>query len=198
MWPSTHQSLLCAVRDPQDAAAWEEFAARYRAGLMTLFLREFGLRSDLAEEAAQLVMLKLFRALQQFRYDERQSFRGWLSTVARRTAIDMLRSEARRPDVGVGGSAIVDVLQNYPDFQKSLSDVLEAQLRRELLEQAESRVKARLAEDSTWQVYLAYKRGDPPAEIAGSLGMSVSAVYKAKSRVAEKLRREICRMTAVD
>lgn len=190
-------SLLQAVGDPRDALAWEQFVARYRPGIVRLCQQEFRLGQDHAEEAAQEVLIKLLGAMRRFRYDANGSFRRWLTTVARRTAIDFLRSEGRRLDAAVGGSAMTNVMQALPDPEDRLADALEAELRRDLLETAESQVKFRLTEDSTWAVYEAYQRGEQPAEIAKALGMSLATTYKAKSRVVEALRREISQLTAV-
>lgn len=197
MWPSTHLSLLHAVSDPSDSVAWERFSARYRESLLRLCRREFQLRGDVAEEVAQEVLMKLISAMQRFRYDAGGSFGSWLATVTRRTAIDFLRGEGRRLDGAAGGSVTLSVLQNVSGPEERLADALVWELRRELLETAESRVKSRLTEESTWAVYKGYQRGEPPAEIAKSLGVTLAAVYKAKSRFVEALRREISLLTAV-
>ena len=47
-------------------------------------------------------------------------------------------------------------------------------------------------EDRTWQAFWRVAaEGRPPADIADELGMTLHAVYKAKSRVLCRLRREL-------
>ena len=197
MWPSTHLSLLQGVHDQADQDAWSRFADSYRDGIVKICCRELGMKSEAAEEAAQEVLLKLLSTMQQFRYDAGGSFRGWLATVARRTAIDLLRSEGRRLDLATGRSSVADIVNGLPDPAERLGATLQTELRQDLLAVAEVEVKKRLKEPTTWSVYLAYKRGEEAPAIAETHGMEVSTVYKAKSRIIQMLQREISRLTSV-
>lgn len=56
-------------------------------------------RRDLAEEATQQTFVKAWRAAASF--DTTRELAPWLATIARRTAIDIHRREARRPTAGL-------------------------------------------------------------------------------------------------
>jgi RNA polymerase sigma factor (sigma-70 family) len=66
---------------------------------------------DLAEEATQLTFVKAWQAAG--RYDPGRELGSWLATIARRTAIDLHRREARRP---------TDRLVDLPDDHPSVVD----------------------------------------------------------------------------
>jgi RNA polymerase sigma-70 factor (ECF subfamily) len=68
---------------------------RYAARVHALVLRMLG-DSMLAEEATQDTFIKLWSRARQFSA-KRGTFITWLLTIARRTALDRLRLESRRP-----------------------------------------------------------------------------------------------------
>ena len=63
-------------------------------------------RRDLAEEAAQAAFVKAWRAADSF--DTSRELGPWLATIARRTAIDIHRREARRPTSSLDDVAPAD------------------------------------------------------------------------------------------
>ena len=46
-------------------------------------------------------------------------------------------------------------------------------------------------QETTWRAFHATLHGRPAAEVAAELGLSVPAVYAAKSRVLQRLREEL-------
>jgi RNA polymerase sigma-70 factor (ECF subfamily) len=63
-------------------------------------------RRDLAEEATQQTFVKAWRAAAAF--DSSRELGPWLATIARRTAIDIHRREARRPTTSLDDVAPAD------------------------------------------------------------------------------------------
>ena len=63
--------------------------------------------SDLAEEATQQTFVKAWRAAAT--YDPARELGPWLATIARRTAIDIHRREARRPTVQLDEASLIDL-----------------------------------------------------------------------------------------
>lgn len=63
-------------------------------------------RRDLAEEATQQTFVKAWRAAAAF--DSSRDLAPWLATIARRTAIDVHRREARRPTTPIDDVAPAD------------------------------------------------------------------------------------------
>ena len=62
---------------------------------------------DLAEEATQQTFVKAWRAAAT--YDPARELGPWLATIARRTAIDLHRREARRPAVPLDEASLIDL-----------------------------------------------------------------------------------------
>jgi RNA polymerase sigma-70 factor, ECF subfamily len=87
--------LMLEVRDDK-AAAFEELMLRYQNRLVTVLEHLVG-RRDLAEDLAQDVFLRIYRARK--RYVPGAKFSTWLFTIANNVASNALRSQSRRKEV---------------------------------------------------------------------------------------------------
>lgn len=87
--------LMLKVRDG-NAAAFEQLVVRYQDRLITILEHMVG-RRELAEDLAQEVFLRVFRARK--RYVPGAKFSTWLFTIANNVAANALRSLARRREV---------------------------------------------------------------------------------------------------
>jgi RNA polymerase sigma-70 factor (ECF subfamily) len=110
--------------------------------------------------------------------------------VARTKRIDIAARLARQPRGG-GDSSVAGQLEAVPDrgddseeaewdrkFRQSQFDWAVAQIRNEF-------------QEWTWQAFLRTMGGSSAQVVATELGMSVGAVYTARSRVMARLRKEI-------
>jgi RNA polymerase sigma-70 factor (ECF subfamily) len=105
--------LMLAVRD-DNAAAFDELMLRYQNRLVTVLEHLVG-RRDLAEDLAQEVFLRVYRARK--RYVAGAKFSTWLYTIANHVAANTLRSLSRRHEVNLvaapgdsGGAGMLDKL----------------------------------------------------------------------------------------
>ncbi len=105
--------LMLKVRD-DNAAAFDELMLRYQNRLVTVLDHLVG-RRDLAEDLAQEVFLRVYRARK--RYVAGAKFSTWLYTIANHVAANALRSLSRRPEVNAssratesGGVSVLDKL----------------------------------------------------------------------------------------
>ena len=89
--------LMLEVRD-DNAAAFEELMLRYQGRLITVLEHLVG-RRDLAEDLAQDVFLRVYRARK--RYVPGSKFSTWLFTIANNIALNALRSRSRRREVNL-------------------------------------------------------------------------------------------------
>ena len=89
--------LMLEVRDGS-ATAFDELMVRYQSRLVTVLDHLTG-RRDLAEDLAQEVFLRVYRA--RHRYVPGAKFSTWLFTIANNVASNALRTLARRPEVQV-------------------------------------------------------------------------------------------------
>jgi RNA polymerase sigma-70 factor (ECF subfamily) len=173
---------------PPDRAAWEEFVARY-GWRIKRWCREWGLQEADCQDVAQVVLLKLLKAMQRFRYDPSQKFRAWLKTITHHAWQDLVRG--RRKMVEGGNTASDDDPLQALAARDDLGEQLEAAYEQELVECALVRVRPRV-QATTWEAFrLTVFEQLSGAEAAAQLGMAVTSVYKAKSNVLKLLQAEV-------
>jgi RNA polymerase sigma-70 factor (ECF subfamily) len=179
----TSTSLLERLRGPAEPGAWARFVDLYTP-LLFYWARRLGCRDDDAADLVQDVLTWLVLKLPEFRYDRRRSFRAWLRTVTHNVWRNRLRRPAppRQADPAalddLAGPDPADALQDAEYLQWLVGRALEL-MRREF-------------QPTTWKACWEYVVvGRPAAEVAAELGVSVGAVYMAKSRVLSRLRQEL-------
>jgi RNA polymerase sigma factor (sigma-70 family) len=187
--PGTRASLLIRLRDPDDREAWRQFVALY-APLIHGLARKRGLQDADAADLTQEVLQAVAGAVGRLDYDPaRGTFRGWLYTIARRRIHDFLDSRQRR-EQGSGDSATLQLLEEQP-AQDEESQRWERDYRQHVFNLAAEQVRGSF-EPATWQAFwLLAVEGMTGAEAARVIGLSVAAVYVAKSRVLARLKQRI-------
>lgn len=183
--PSTSSRILQAAL-AADGEAWRELTEIY-GPVVYQWLRRKGVHPNDAADVMQEIFLAVHRGLPS--YDPEQGpFRNWLFIVARNATISWWRRVDRQPQ-GDGGTTAYERQLTLPDLIQiedpsdwTLRDVLRA-----ALEALQSQF-----EQHTWlaacRVIL---EGQSPALVAEQLGMSVGAVYTAKSRLLSALRQRL-------
>jgi RNA polymerase sigma-70 factor (ECF subfamily) len=177
----TPVSLLERLREPGDRDAWDRFVRLYTP-LLYHWAGRLGLAPDEAADLVQDVFVLLLDKLPGFTYDASRRFRGWLWTLTinkvrerRRAApaFEELTAEdgAHTPD---GVPAFVE--EEYRGYVTGRALEL---LRRDF-------------EPRTWRAYWEHvTNGRTAPVVAAELGVSVGAVYAAKTRVLARLREEL-------
>jgi len=189
--PPTPVSLLVRLRDQEDDVAWEEFAELYTP-LILAYARHHGFAESDARDVTQEVLLKVVRAMGSFDYkSDIGRFSGWLLTITRNQMRQALRDAPN--DRGSGRTTILQMLRSAPEGVVDES-IWNRTHRLRLLHWAAEKVRADFQE-TTW---LAFQRaaleGESPTSVASGLGISVGAVYIAKSRVLARVRHVIDRL----
>ena len=179
----TPASLLVRLREPHSQQAWTHFVQLYTP-LLYHWARRLGLHDPDAADLVQDVLVLLVRKLPDFHYDRDKSFRAWLRTIThncwrtRWRRVELPR-EAHPPNLD-------DVADS--DAENLLS---ETEYRQWLVGRALELMQAEF-QPSTWKAcWECVVGGRVAAEVAAELGMSVGAVYVAKSRVLSRLRQEL-------
>src|SRR5471030_1275147 len=188
--PATRASLLVRLRDGGDAKAWQEFVHLY-APVIYGFARKRGLQDADSADLMQDVLRSLSSAVHRLEYDPvRGTFRGWLFTVTRNKVFNFLESRSRR-EQGSRDSRMQQRLEQHADANGDLSADWEADYQRTMAAQAMERVKSEF-QAATWEAFMqAAVEGRTPAQVSSRVGLSVGAIYVAKSRVIARLRQEI-------
>ena len=185
--PATSLSLLERARS-RDERAWEQLVDLYTP-LVYAWCRRAGLQPADAKDVGQEVFRAVARKLADFRHDrEGDTFRGWLRTITRNKLRD-LAAESRRSPAGFGGTDGSNALDRLSavDFESDAELATE----RQLLYQRALEVIRTGFEERTWRMFWLTVVEDRPAEdVSRELGVTINAVYLAKSRVLRRLRNE--------
>jgi RNA polymerase sigma-70 factor (ECF subfamily) len=180
---TTSLSLLQRVRRRDDEEAWGRFVALYTPLLCT-WSNRLGLQNSDALDLVQDVFTLLVDKLPEFRYDQGQSFRGWLRTVLRNKWFQQRRRAVPLP-ISAEDPRIAEL--HGPD-EESFSDT---EYRQHLVQQALRMVQGDF-QPTTWKAWSEYVvSGRPAAEVAAELGLTAQAVYLTKARVLRRLREEL-------
>lgn len=183
-------SILERVRR-HDPEGWERLTRLYTP-IVYRWVRKGGISEADAPDVVQDVFLEVFRSVTRFERDREKNhtFTGWVRTITRRRTIDFLR-RAKDPDPA-GGTDARFLLEQVAAAVESASDApvrdgSATELVRRGLELVQS-----CFEDRTWSAFAATALQNRPAQdVAAELGMSVGAVYVARSRVIKRLRTEL-------
>jgi RNA polymerase sigma-70 factor (ECF subfamily) len=191
--PRTRPSLLIRIRDARDAEAWQQFVKLY-APLVYGFARKRGLQDCDAADLTQDVLRAVSGAAARLDYDPKKgSFRGWLFTVVRHK-LQNLQASQRRQLQARGETGMHALLEEQAAPEAGEVALWDQEYERQLLARAVDEVRGSFQESSWRAFWQTAMEGKKAKELAPSLGMSVAAVYMAKSRVMAQLKECIRRL----
>ena len=194
--PSTRPSLLLRLKAPRDERAWAEFVEIYEP-LIRRLARARGLQGADTDDLAQDVFRAVAVAIEQWDPDPaRGSFRGWLFRIARNLIVNLLAARRRQgASFGAGGTEMVELLRAQPSDSED-SALFDLEYRRQVFARAAQRACSHFQE-TTWQAFWRTAvDGKSGAAVAAELGLSVGAVYVARSRVLGRLAERVRQMQA--
>lgn len=185
---STETSLIVRAQR-NEAEAWQRLSQLY-GPMIYGWSRRAGLQPNDAADVMQTVFVTLTRRINQFqRRTSRDSFRGWLWTVTRNKVNDHFR-QLQNQAAARGGTDARNMLQALAESPPSSTSVEGQQELNSLWRRAIQLVQGEF-EGRTW---IAFWRtaveGDAPKDVAADMEISVWAVYKARTRVLQRLREE--------
>jgi RNA polymerase sigma factor (sigma-70 family) len=186
--PITRPSLLLRVRDVDDSDAWREFVQLYTP-LVFGHCTRHGLQEADAADVAQEVMRVAADSMPEFQYDaHRGKFRGWLLQTTRHRLYKFFAQSKRAPQPA-SETAIERFLDREPGPDEEAR--WEEDYRQQLFDWAAEKVRPEF-QPATWDAFwLTAVESVSVKEVAGKLGISVGAVYIARSRVIARLRELI-------
>ncbi len=184
----TRRSLLLRAQTGEENA-WRDLTDLYRP-LIIGWLNRQGVPAVDLEDLSQDVLLSVVKHLPTFEHSgHRGAFRSWIRAIVCSRTIDYWRAVGASAQAS-GGSGATDALQHIADPDSDLNRQWDEEHDRYVLgclldaveeefEPATLRAFRRLAVD-----------GASGAEVAEELGLSMAAVYVAKSRVLRRIRQE--------
>jgi RNA polymerase sigma-70 factor (ECF subfamily) len=184
----TRQSLLLRAQTGEENA-WKDLTGLYRP-LILGWLNRQGVPPRDLEDLSQDILLTVVKHLPTFQHSgNRGAFRSWLRAIVCSRTADYWRAvdPGNQAD---GGSGATAALQQVEDPDSDLNRQWDEEHDRYVLN-----CLLDLVEEEFEPLTLkAFRRlaldGVSGAEAAEELGLSVAAVYVAKSRVLQRIRRE--------
>ena len=189
--PNTPASLVLRLRDRRDREAWERFVALY-APLIYGYGRRRGLQDADAADLTQAVLQAVVASIERYEYDPAQArFHTWFFRVVRNQFLRQFAHRWQRPaeEQGPEAEALLRECANR-DEEHEAAD-WEQEYRRGRFRWAVEQVRGGFEESSFRAFWHTAVDGRPAPEVASELGLSVGAVYTAKSRVLDRIRRVI-------
>src|SRR5262245_31420937 len=184
----TRQSLLLRAQNGE-TNAWKDLTDLYRPLILGWLSRQGVPASDL-EDLSQEVLLSVVRHLPAFQHSgQRGAFRSWLRTIVCTRTADYWRAV----DAGAqaqGGSGATAALRELADPDSGLNRQWDEEHDRYVLHCLLDLVEEEFEPVTLRAFRLLALDGVSGAEAAHELGLSVAAVYVAKSRVLQRIRQE--------
>lgn len=192
--PITQPSLLVRIRDVTDDQAWHEFVDIYTP-MIYRFLRKRGLQDADAGDLTQEVLRAVAASIERLDYDPRRgTFRGWLLTITRNKLYDHLAAQSGQAR-GSGDSGMQQILQAVPEHNGADVSDWDHEYALRVFQYTAGLIQHEFQE-TTWQAFWeTCVGGREIREVALSLQISVGAVYIARSRVLNRLKQEVERVS---
>jgi RNA polymerase sigma-70 factor (ECF subfamily) len=179
--------LLVRLANPEDADAWNEFAAIYQAAIYR-YSRGRGLQDSDALEVVQDVLLAVHQEIGNWSETGRPgAFRAWIMETARRVCLKAIRNRGRADRAGI---AQTDVSSLEEISERSWGDE-RRDWERWAFCWAAGQIE-REVEPLRWRAFwLTAVEGLPAAEVAARLDMKIGTVYATKCRIIAKIRARV-------
>ena len=184
---ATSPSLLLAVRDGR-SDAWHRLVRIY-GPLLVRWCRRCGLQESDAFDVSQEILIGVNQSLERFEHRSPQdgqsgSFRGWLWSITRNKIADHHRRRGGKEFASGGTAALQQFLAVPDDSPETTDDIADLHLR------ALEELKLSFNETTWTAFWRVVVEGDSAKDVAEDLGVSVWAIYKAKTRILSKLKEE--------
>ena len=184
----TRRSLLFRAQTGEENA-WKDLIDLYRP-LIIGWLNRQGVPAVDLEDLSQDVLLSVVKHLPNFEHSgNRGAFRSWLRTIVCSRTTDYWRATGTSTQAS-GGTGATAALQQIADPDSALNRQWDEAHDRYVL----GCLLDLVDEEFEPNTLKAFRRlaldGASGAEVAGELGLSVAAVYVAKSRVLQRIRQE--------
>lgn len=189
----TTTALLEGLHDVENAEAWASFYGRYVPILIGVS-RRLGLSEADAQDAAQETLTAFVKEYRENKYDrDRGRLRAWLLTILRTRVAGQYRAKAVRKE-----QQGVTFVGGVPD-ERTASEAWDVERRRAILLQAIDELrKVSKTSDQSVQIFEMLARDSRTAQdVADELGLTAQDVYRAKSRVAQRLREVVTKIEGV-
>ena len=185
----TSLTLLERLQREPDAATWQRLLDIY-APLIGRWVARTPLQTADHDDLIQDVLKIVVQKLPEFQRRREGSFRAWLRVVTANCLKVHWRSEKYRP-IATGDSDFLKKIQELEDPQSALAQAWDTEHDRHVVR----RLLELIGPQFEPNTLLAFRRvvldGHKAAQVAADLGISINAVFLAKSKILRALRQEM-------
>ena len=185
----TSLSLLERLQKQPDDPSWQRLVDIY-APLIGRVLARSPLQNADREDLIQEVLKIVVQKLPEFQRRREGSFRAWLRVVTVNCLREFWRASMQQP-VATGNSDFLQKLQELEDPQSELAKVWNTEHDRHVVRRLLELIGPQFEPASLQAFRSVVLEGQKPAQVAAELGISVNAVFLAKSKILRQLRQEI-------
>lgn len=181
----TRETLLKRLKSVDDDLAWEEFSFYYSRFIYSILVKS-GVKQEDRDDLVQQVMLKVWKSLPNFDYDQKRGgFRNWLFIVSRNTAYNFLARDKRYTS-----TEEIEQLPVDGAVSPEIEEVIEDEWKRYISSLAFENV-SKSCSPLSMDIFASSAEGETLGQIAKRLDMKENTVCRYKNRVKEKLIAEI-------
>ena len=188
---STRSSVLRAVANTENEAAWQRFFDLY-AGFVFSIARSKGLNDTDADDIVQMVFVDLMRNLLSFKYDrEKGRFRSYLAALVKWRVIDRLKAVRRDADLKA----------DFMEEAKSAAttedeDFEEREWQSAAMEETLRRIKPEVRPEHYAAFVASAVEGQDTDVVTKLYGISRDSLYQIRKRLTVKLREKLAEVRA--
>ena len=188
---STRSSVLRAVANTENEAAWQRFFDLY-AGFVFSIARSKGLNDTDADDIVQMVFADLARNLPSFKYDrEKGRFRSYLAALIKWRVIDRLKAVRRDADLKA----------DFMEEAKSAAttedeDFEEREWQSAAMEETLRRIKPEVRPEHYAAFVASAVEGQDTDVVTKLYGISRDSLYQIRKRLTVKLREKLAEVRA--
>jgi RNA polymerase sigma-70 factor (ECF subfamily) len=185
----TSVSLLECLAGAPTEADWQRLHDLYRP-LLRAWIGRAGVPASDVEDLVQEVLVVVFNEIAEFQRRGKGAFRAWLRKILANQVKNHFRKKKYWP-TATGGSDFQRGLEELESPESALSKLWGLEHDRHVAAMLMQRVQGDF-KPATWQAFQRHAlEGEPAAQVAKALGLSLNSVLLAKSRVLKRLRHEL-------
>ncbi|MFN0021299.1 MAG: RNA polymerase sigma factor [Pirellulaceae bacterium] len=182
----TSLSLLDRLCQAPDAQSWDRLVTAY-SPLLKSWIGRYEVQPADADDLVQDVLLVVMRELPSFRHNQqRGAFRTWLRRIVVNRLRNFWRSRGRAVE---HGGELMGRLDELEDPRSAGSQLWDQEHDRHLALQLLALLEGRFTESTRAAFRRLVLENADADQVAAELGLSLNAVFTAKSRVLRELRQ---------
>jgi len=186
---TTRSSVLKAVADTENAAAWNRLFDLY-AGFVFSMARHKGLKPEDADDIVQVVFADLARNLPTFKYDrEKGRFRSYLTGLVNWRVMDRLKASKRDAELKANFWKEAKAAGGDDDFS-------EREWQAAAMEEALRRMKLSVSPEHYAAFVASAVEGQDTDVVTKLYGISRDSLYQIRKRLTAKLHEKLAEVLA--